>query len=147
MKFNDLKTTKLGYLGEKHIPEFCSAKGVKCYQPTTEGSHPVDSMGMTKNNKVFGVEVKTKPRLTFYNKTGFDLADYKTYINLDFPVYVLFVDHLTESIYGQWLSKLSHFKEIQGTFVYFPLDCMELYRELTREEINELKLHSSSNYF
>lgn len=146
MNFNKLKTTRLGTIGEFYIPEFCKANSVKCYQPSTDGSYPVDSIGLNNKYEPFAIEVKTKARMIYYDETGMDSNDHIIYMKMPFPVYVLFVDSLSKSIYGQWISKLDKCKRIDGRITYYPLEVMEHYRDLSEAEVIELKSLSNSNY-
>ena len=150
--FQDLKTTQLGNLGEKYISEFAKSKGAKAWTPAQIESYPVDSICM-KDWKPFGIEVKTKPRMKFYDFTGFDSDDYKKYVdanNEGFNIYVLFVDSVTNSIYGNWIKNLitqpkKYFNN--DKLITFPLSGMTHYRYLNEEELSELNELSQSNYY
>ncbi len=145
--FNNLPTTKLGNIGEGFISEFCRAKKARSYGPSMDGSNPVDSFCINESLRVFGIEVKTKARLSMENATGYDEDDHKKYLAMDVPVYILFVDYLYRKIYGQWVKKLDKVKQsFADGLLIFPLEEMEIYRELTKDEIKELSEASNSNY-
>ena len=145
--FKSLTTTKLGDVGEKYISEFANSKGSKPYIPAYAASFPVDSLCL-KDGKIFSVEVKAKPRFMHYELTGYDNKDHQTYINLDFPVYVLFCDYVSRSIYGAWAKELD--KQPKSYFtkniVAFPLSAMTIYRGLSIIEVDELKKYNQSKY-
>lgn len=149
--FNNLATTKLGNMGEGYIPEFCKAKNSKPYQPTNNGSNPIDGICiMNKDKRIFGIEVKTKGSMLYKDATGMDKADHETYVNMNMniPIYILFVDWVRREIYGQWISKLKKVVEPLGDdCVIYPLSSMDLYRKLSPMEIKALKEASNSKYY
>lgn len=145
--FTALTTTKLGYRGEEFISEFAASKKSKAYIPAVSQSYPIDGLAITEKGVLYGIEVKTKPRLMYYEKTGFDAADWMTYTNLPFPVYVLFVDYITKSIYGSWISNLKQFSEPKGNLVLFPLSAMTHYRYLNENEVEYIKELNGSKYY
>jgi len=144
--FKNLKTTIYGDMGEAYTPEFCSVKQIKCYQPIEDASFPVDRL-FIKNKKTYGLEIKTKPRMLYYNRTGMDTADDIEYINMDIPVYILFIDYISKSMYGNWIHKLQKNKTVQGKYTYYELSDMKEYRKLTNDEVDVLKNASNNNYF
>jgi hypothetical protein len=145
MAFSDLNTTKLGYRGEAIASEFAAFHNSIAYSAPAK-SHPIDFVCLS-TGKTWCLEVKTKPRMKYKDCTGFDSYDFWTYMDLPHPVYVLFVDFITQSIYGNWLSALAPFKQAQGSCYIFPLDKMIEYRRLTEKEIEELKMLNGSNYW
>lgn len=150
--FNKLKTTIVGNIGEEYINEFSSHFGCKPYTPSISQSNPVDSLNACKNKKknkwdLVSIEIKTKPRLIYYPKTGFDKNDFEEYKEFPTKVCVVFVDYLEKSIYYQWISELEKHKEVMnGHLVVFPLSIMKKYRDLTDDEVELLKKHCNSNY-
>ncbi len=143
--FKNLSTTKYGDMGEAFIPQFCKSKGAQPYQPSLEESNPVDAICL-KNYKPFAVEAKTKAKMLMRDNTGYDIIDHETYMRMEIPTYILFVDHLTQSIYGQWVSKLDAHKEKMGSVYIFPLEQMDEYRKLTQDEVEALKKASNSKW-
>ena len=85
--------------------------------------------------------------MMYYEQTGFDANDFSSYCNLPFPIYILFIDHITKSIYGAWIATLKRFSLPKGKLVLFPLDCMTHYRNLTLEEVEYIKELNASNYW
>lgn len=152
MNFQDLQTTKLGNVGEKYISEFAQSKGAKAWTPKEEMSYPVDSICM-KDWKPFGIEAKTKPKMKYYDFTGFDTNDYNSYADATqkgFPIYILFIDSITNSIYGNWMKELElqpkkYFND--GKLITFPMSAMTHYRYLSEEEVSELNELSQSKYY
>lgn len=150
--FKELDTTKVGDIGETYIAEFATAKGMKHFIPGRDGSYPVDSICYhTGRKKHYAVEVKTKPRMLYFNRIGYDCNDHELYMNYEFPVYILFVDYFSKSIYGQWVKQLDAHKQKIATPTVptytFPLEVMTKYRDLTEEEIKELKDGCKSTYY
>ena len=145
--FSALTTTKLGKVGETYIAEFAKSKKSKAYIPAKDESYPVDSICIS-GNTIWFLEVKTKPRRKWYEDTGCDLNDFKLYCTLDGPVYILWADFITESLYGAWLDDLKPvLKEEKGKYAYFPLSSMTTYRTLTTPEVEELKKLNRSKYY
>lgn len=147
MEFNNLQTTRLGDRGEQFIQEFAKSKCAKAYIPAIKESYPCDSIAIHSGGTLFGIEVKTKPRMKYYEQTGFDSNDFLAYCNLGFPVYILFVDYVTKSIYGAFVSHLKRFSLPKGKLVLFPLSCMTKYRDLTDDEVLYIKELNGSNYW
>lgn len=151
--FKELDTTKVGDIGETYIAEFAESKGMKHWIPGKDGSYPVDSICYhIKNKKHYAVEVKTKPRFKYKDLTGYDYNDHEFYLQYEFPVYILFIDYYSKSIYGQWVKKLDEHKELMhmpnsvDTYT-FPLNIMTKYRDLTEEEVEALKNGCKSTYY
>jgi hypothetical protein len=148
MKFKEMRQTHLGELAEELIlNEFVHSKGSVPYRPGNDCSHPIDSINLKPNGEVWAMDMKCKPRRLYYEDTGIDLKYFNTYSKIDAstPVYLLFVDTATNSIYGNWLRKLT--PNFQGNLVYFPLNEMIEYRKLTSVESASLKELSTSNYY
>jgi hypothetical protein len=148
MNFQDLTTTKLGNVGETYISEFAKSKGARPYIPAFDASFPVDSLCL-KDGKIFSIEVKAKPRFQKYELTGYDLKDHQEYVSLEFPVYVLFCDYVSRSVYGAWAKELDKQPKsyFSGGVVAFPLSAMTIYRGLTQVEVEQLKKYNQSNYW
>lgn len=147
MEFTALTTTILGSRGEEFLTEFAQAHDSKAYIPSISESYPVDGIAISAKGKAWGIEVKTKPRMKYYEQTGFDSNDFLAYCNLGFPVYILFVDYVTKSIYGAFVSHLKRFSLPKGKLVLFPLSCMTKYRDLTDDEVLYIKELNGSNYW
>jgi hypothetical protein len=145
--FSALTSTRLGTFGESFIKEFAKSKNLKPYIPAIDESFPVDSICLTKEWKTVAIEAKTKPRMRFYNKTGYDKADHEVYLELNMPVWVMFIDYIAGTIYGQYAHVLDKQKEIQKSWVLFPLSAMTEYRKLTQSERSSLEEMGNSNYY
>lgn len=147
-KFTELQTTICGNFGEDLIlKEFGNKHNLKIYiQQKDNSSYPVDAIALY-NGKAYGIEVKTKPRFKFFDKTGMDTPDHTTYMEMNIDVYVLFVDYIEKKIYGNWIKKLDKHKKIEGNITTYPLSEMKVYRNLTDKEVDDLKELSRSNYY
>jgi hypothetical protein len=145
--FSSLTTTILGNYGETFIKEFALSKKLKPYIPALNESFPVDSICIGPTLKMCAIEAKTKPRMKFYEKTGYDKTDHSVYMKLDIPVWVMFIDYISGSIYGQYAHKLDKFKEIDKSWVLFPLSAMTEYRKITQSEREKLIELSHSKYY
>ena len=152
-QFNSLLTTKLGRIGEGYMIEFADAMQAECYLPSNNGSFTTDAFCRSKKtNKIeFNLEVKTKPRMKFYEQTGYDLNDHYKYLSLRSHTCVMFVDHITESIYYGWVHKLNadpgKIEQQSKNYILFPLSAMTEYRKLTTIEVDQLKEASNSSYY
>ena len=161
MSFEDFKSTNKGEYGEAIVDEILAKKGYTIYSPVA-GSHLIDRF-VVKKGKVYGLDVKTKPKRKFYPDTGFDVADYEKYKKLraehNMEVLIVFVDEDEGSVYGNFLSKLEvPYEDNRNSYpfksppdrhnkvcIYFPISNMSTIRNLTEKEIEILK-SLSSNY-
>ena len=144
--FNKLPTTVLGNYGETFVTEFCKRNSLKCYQPSWSASFPVDAIMMTESLNLYQLEIKTKPRRIYYDDIGFDLPDWEVYTEFKSDTCVVFIDYLSKCIWMQWISKLKECVRIKDKYVYFDLDKLTKYRDLTEEEVDKLKGMSRSDY-
>lgn len=146
--FKELPQTIMGEKAEKMlINEFVKSKGYIPYITLNDEAHPIDCICMS-GASMFLLDVKAKPRMRYYEMTGFDYADYKKYLTYEQPVYILFADWYKKEVYGAWLSKLeAGDKKVFGNIICFPLSQMTFYRNLTDEEAEELAKTSTSKYF
>ena len=144
--FLQLTTTKLGTLAEQMlINEFITGKGYFPFTPSADGSHPVDSCAFSWSGVSWYMDVKAKSRRKYYEDTGIDLADYNKYIKYDKPTYLLFADLVQGTVYGNWISNLRI--KTEGDVIYFPLEDMIHYRNLTDVEQATLKQYEQSKYY
>lgn len=146
--FKELPQTIMGEKAEKMlINEFVKSKGYIPYVTLNDESHPIDCICMS-GASIWHLDIKAKPKMLYYEMTGFDYADYKKYLTYEQPVYILFADWLKKEVYGAWLSKLAAGdKKVFGNVICFPLSQMTFYRNLTDEEAKELAKTSTSKYF
>jgi len=146
--FKEREQTKMGELAEEMIlNEFVQSKNSYPFRPAIDGTHPIDSVNISQENKMWAMDMKCKPRRKYYADTGIDLRFYNSYGEIDktTPVYLLFVDTYTGTIYGNWMRFLT--PKFEGNMVYFNLDQMVHYRYLDQEEILLLQKHNKSNYY
>lgn len=154
--FEELQTTILGNIGESYISEFATSFGFSPYGPLIKKSNPVDSLCIGKSMKTgklkfISIEVKTKGRMKMYPCTGMDRKDWEVYLSFPtkIPVCVMFVDHISEKIYYQWVRNLENSVQPmpgRADCVMFDLDELVTYRDLTPEEVKILEENSNSNY-
>ena len=103
---------KRGYTGENLVLEYLTNNGFIVYINGKEQRHPVDMICFDKNNysRGFFAEVKTKPKLSNYNGTGFDLKHLMIYKRLqreyNMNVFIYFVDFSLRRIYGNYIDEL-----------------------------------------
>jgi hypothetical protein len=102
---------------------------------------------MLSGASIFGLDIKAKCRRKWYEDTGMDLADYKTYLKLPFQVYILWCCPIEKRVYGNWLSILKDCMTIDGNCVYFPLNRMVPFRDLTEDETSFILKHTNSKYY
>jgi hypothetical protein len=144
--FNNLQTTKLGTLAEDMlINEFIFNKGFQPFVPGYDGSHHVDSMALSPTGVTFYMDCKAKSRRKYYADTGIDLADYNKYKGFDKPTYILFADLVQGTVYGNWIQKLD--PKVEGSIVYFQLDQMVHYRDMSEVEKATLREYENSKYY
>lgn len=159
-KFNELRTTQKGNIGEEIIDKKLFIKGYQLYKPSFDGSHSFDRLIYSKKNKKFYLcDIKTKPSRFAYPDTGIDFRLYREYlnksreINLDFLL--IFVDENSKTIYGNLLSELEKEIEInyknkiikypliQKEIIYFPLQKMIKIDIISEEESENIWKQSS----
>ena len=148
--------TKIGDYGEKLIREYLKNLGCICYEPSTDGAHLCDFFMFNRDKSVIAAEVKTKPARKKYPDTGFDLKHYNGYKKFteehSINMFIFFVDEDCGKIYGNYLHELDKPRVSNGmsypseertkygqVIRYYPLEAMIPIRELTSEEICELK--------
>lgn len=116
----------------------------------TNGSHKIDYFAHSGIKKtLICCEVKSKRRMAYYPETGFNVSNYKHYIeimdNYNIDTFVFFVDDFEECIYGQWLSKLGE-GTIRRNVITWGLSLMKKISNLNEAEIYELRKFTSENY-
>ncbi|MCX6280691.1 MAG: hypothetical protein NTU51_01865 [Bacteroidetes bacterium] len=158
--FKELRTTRLGDIGEKLLFDKLKKKGYVRFGPEN-GPHLADGLvireqsdGIHKRKFVI-IEVKTYPHRDLYADTGIDAKDYNTYRELKsdtgLDLYIYFVDIKEGRIYFGEIDKLSkpctlpHGEKIltypikKGGKIYFPLSNTTHFRNLTKGDIKELE--------
>jgi Holliday junction resolvase len=146
--FAKMATTRLGSTGEDILEQYFKNKGYAVDRSDNSKSHLID-FTITKNNKTIFVDAKTKPRRLYYDDTGFDLADFHKYKNLQLikknKVLVIFIDYVSKSVYGNTIMELDKQYKIKGNIIYFPLSNMRKLFDLTDEAIKQLKGSTTAN--
>ncbi|KKK51699.1 hypothetical protein LCGC14_3112330, partial [marine sediment metagenome] len=135
MNWQDKKTVKLGNAGERIVHKYLENKGFVVYEPVTDKAHPCDRfVASPDKEKVFLVEIKTKPARVHYPDTGFDKRHYDEYMAMSkryrMRVFMAFVDSDKGKIYGNWLGDLNIARVVKGRryplvqwgIIYFLLD-------------------------
>ena len=139
-----------GKIGEKIVKDFLESKGFIVYAPITEGSHKIDFFAHSgKSKDVVCCEVKTKPRMKKFPKTGFNISCYKHYLEVhnkySIPVFCAFVDEFERCIYGNWLSELGE-PDYIGSVVVWHLGKMKKIADLTDPQVDEINSLRDSKY-
>lgn len=147
--FSALTTVKLSdYTESIFIPEFAKQFKSKAYIPEDEStSHIIDCMLFSGFSFIYGLDIKAKCRRKWYDDTGADTKDIDNYLKLPFDIYLLWVCPIEKKVYGNWLSYLKEFRITEGKYTYFPLNKMELFRNLTKEETEIILKYTRSKYY
>lgn len=167
--WEDRQEVKLGNLGELLYDEHLRREGnVVVYKPTG-GPHPFDRLcATTDKSTVFVGEVKTKPARRLFPDTGLNLSQYEDYTRVrdrhNLRVFLAFVDHDRQQIYGNWLDELEKTRIVRHEWIddrgrkwsknrryplrqpnskgvmeiYFPLEAMDDISDLTDEAVARL---------
>jgi hypothetical protein len=156
--WQDLPQVKKGDYGEKLVDEFLESKGFICYFPKTKGPHWFDRLAIKDKETVVVAESKTKARLNKYPATGFDHKHYleykRVYEKHRIKVFVFFIDEMLGEIYGNFIQELEKPAEINGVkyplmlnkIIVFPLKNMRKIAEISDEDCEYLKKHSTRRY-
>lgn len=151
MKWQDKTQVKKGDIGEQIVKDFLEEEGYLVYKCATKGAHPFDGMAVSKQNKVFYFDVKTKARMNKCNCTGFNLKHYKTYIkvkeenNIDF--YVYFVDDKNGKVHKADLKKLENTQQYATrSILYWDIEKMDYLFTITKDKIKLLSSFDKRNY-
>jgi hypothetical protein len=160
--FSQLPTTRKGTIAERYVRDVLVSSGWHIYTYSADQSHPVDMLAITPDGRLVGVEVKCKCARIYYPDTGIDRNDYYAYHNLqsqlNLPVLLLFVDHYSKTVYGNYLDYLSQpitivdnkrtleYPLITEQYVYFPLQAMEHYADIPPAIVAQLNTRTHSKY-
>ena len=155
--WHNLPEVKKGDFGESLIQQHFEKLGCVCYKAVSACGHPCDMLCIDDSYKIRLVEVKTKASRNKYSDTGFDEEHYQVYKEFsksnNTRIYIYFVDPKLKKIYGNYLDVLEEKRFVNGVeyprlepnrgtcfrIIYFPLEAMEDLRDLTEEELAELK--------
>src|SRR6476469_2862840 len=150
----ELSAVKKAEVGEAIVDSFLKSKKVVPYRPVYDGTHPFDRLCATTDKKtLYGIEIKSKARRTYYNDTGINVSHYNDYQNIQqtygIEVFIVFVDEYLKQIYGGRLSSLDRpctantytgknphlmilkqYPSIEGGIIYFPCSLMQKIADL-----------------
>lgn len=147
---NDSREAKIGDVGEDIVDQRITDDWKYFVYSAPNGVHPIDRVAIGFNKTPFFYEVKTKPHMN-WGATGFNITSFENYKKInrpEMPVYVFFVDSVTGTVYGNTLDELQ--KEVKkgkfsfpriifnGKIIVFPLENMNTYWKLTKEEISRI---------
>lgn len=117
---NFSQSLELGLIGENIVKRFLERNGYVVYRPETKGrSHCFDMLVTLNKESIFALDVKTKKRLNKWPATGVDQKSFEQYRNFEnvcsIPFYLVFVDAMEMSVYGQSISVLEQgYKDVDG---------------------------------
>jgi hypothetical protein len=151
--FDSLVTAQKGNIGEDLVDKKLFLLGYQTYKPSFNESHKFDRLIFSKKTNTFYIsDIKTKPSRKFFPDTGIDVKHFNTYMesskNTSLDFLLLFVDELSKTIYGNTLKELTkisfvehnsktiEYPLIQKGIIYFPLEKMIKFADLTDEEAN-----------
>lgn len=169
--FNNLKTTKLGDIGEELVDKWFYSEGFDgwgtsdIYSVNHEKSHVIDRV-VFASGSVICFDVKTKSSRDLYSDISIDTPDYKTYKKLAENgnyVMVFFVDYKLGRCYGGFLSGVRsekgidsecwidgrryphHVSSNSGGVTYLPLQNMTEFFDLSDDDLERLKPFTGGN--
>lgn len=156
---------KKGNLGERIVREYLESEGWIVYGVETSGKHAFDKLCVKDKKNIIIAEIKTKARMNVRPATGFNEEHYLVYQNIykkyGIEIFIFFVDEGLKQIYGNKLSILEQkysngerkeeyplkIRMYTGKYVIlFPIERMEVIKDLSDDEVKELKLLSQRNY-
>lgn len=168
INFDDLVTTKKGYIGEHEVDRYLASIGIIPYAPTIGKAHPFDRLCASSDKKrLFIAECKAKASRSYYPDTGINESNYQDYKNIlktyGIDIWLFFVDEHKQSIYGNLLSVLESPKIVNHggknirypllqrdyrgkQIIYFPLESMVEVCKISPDVALQLKALSSRNY-
>jgi hypothetical protein len=148
-----------GEYGEQIVRCILEEKGFIVYKPNTEGAHAFDILAIKDKSKCIAMDVKAKARRNKYADTGINLRHYNVYKRfadkhaMDF--WLIFVDEMLGSIYGNTLEKLDEPKKVDGikypynsnnSIRYWPISSMIVIHQLNQKERADLACLSQRSY-
>ena len=150
---------KKGGAGEAIIKQYLESKGWVVYQPTTGGAHCFDMMSIKDKKTAIALDVKAKARMNKYPATGVNLTHFNEYKNFSekhsMPFWIIFVDEMQMSIYGNSLDELEKPITVDGVrypmtmyskLRLWPLVNMKIIATITKEQAAQLKELNQRNY-
>lgn len=150
---------KKGDVGEAIIKQYLESKGWVVYQPTTSGAHCFDMMSIKNKKTAIALDVKAKARMNKYPATGVNLIHFNEYKNFSekysMPFWIVFVDEMQMSIYGNSLTELEKPIAVDGVkypitmhskLRLWPLANMKVISTITKEQAAQLKQLNQRSY-
>jgi hypothetical protein len=147
-----------GEFGERIVRRWLEGRGFVVYKPETEGAHAFDALAIKDKERCIALDVKAKARRNLYKDTGISERHYQTYAKFSqrhkMPFWVVFVDEMQGTIYGNSLGALNEAKVVDGVTYplnyngtrFWPLQNMVPIHELSYQEQEELARLSQRNY-
>ena len=147
-----------GEFGEQIVRRWLEGRGFVVYKPETEGAHAFDALAIKDKERCIALDVKAKARRNLYKDTGISERHYQTYAKFSqrhkMPFWVVFVDEMQGTIYGNSLGALNEAKVVDGVTYplnyngtrFWPLQNMVPIHELSYQEQEELGRLSQRNY-
>lgn len=109
---------KKGAVGEQIVRCHLEKRGWVVYQPQTIGAHCFDILAIINKQKAIALDVKAKSRLNKYPATGINQKHFEEYKNFSekhlMPFWVIFVDEMQKTVYGNCLEELEIERVIEG---------------------------------
>lgn len=147
-----------GDIGEKLVRRALRQKGYMLATFEPGQAHPCDNIVSKWDMQFRALDIKTYPRRSFFPDTGINYSHYEKYIKSLNVFYLIFVDEIEKKVYGNKLEELDKQVFVNGLQypyfdghgdkrkVYFPLQSMEFYSNLSDDFCNELRKISTSSY-
>lgn len=107
-----------GAVGESIVRNILEQKGWIVYQPMTDGAHQFDMLCIKDKKAAVAFDVKAKARMNFAACTGVNQVHFEEYQRFserhNMPFWIVFVDELMRSVYGNSLDELERPITIDG---------------------------------
>ncbi len=150
-KFQQLKTTKVGDIGELIIRKHLNSYGFDVYGQVFDCSYPVDGYASKSNNdgfRVFAWEAKCYARLFSRPANGIDRRDFYTYRDLSnsIELVLFFLDPFEQAIYSMDFAAYHETGSHEGNKVFFDLEFMKFNRMLTKAELRQINWRFDPHY-
>jgi Holliday junction resolvase-like predicted endonuclease len=150
MNWNNKITVKKGNIGEQIIRNFFEKKGWIIYKPITNKAHWIDFIAIKDKKEMYGIEVKTKPRLNKWAAQGFNIKQYKEYKRFEklynIKLFIFFVDEKEGTIHCANFSKLSKGFHPNDKIIAWHLDEMEFVANLDINTMKKIDNLNTRNY-
>lgn len=107
-----------GEVGEMVVRAHLEKKGWVVYKPHTEGAHAFDILAIFQKKTAIALDVKAKSRMNKYPATGINQNHFEEYLAFSekhlMPFWVVFVDEMQRTIYGNELGALEVPRVVSG---------------------------------